>query len=109
MGAAEVVKITPNAGAGDDLTAAVKQVVQDTAALIRKAFAEGREPDAYMQFVQMTPDGDEDAVGKQLYLWSLLNSKERSAIKRMQAAERKAQASEPLDADFVSEMEQAEK
>ena len=109
MGDAELVKITPNAGAGEDLTAPIKQVVQDTAALIRKAFAEGREPDAYMQFVQMTLEGDEDAVGKQLYLWSLLNSKERSAIKRMQAAERKAQASEPVDADFVREMEETER
>jgi phage recombination protein Bet len=106
MGDAEVVshRIPANAGAGDDLTAAVKQVVQDTAALIRKAFAEGRELDAYMQFVQMTQDGDDDTIGKQLYLWSLLNSKERAAIKRTQVAERKAESGEAVDAD-VKELE----
>ena len=99
MGAAEIVKITPNAGAGDELTAAQKQIVQDTAALIRKAFAEGREPDAYMYSASLTEMGD------QLYLWSLLNSKERAAIKRMQAAERKAQSGGAVDAEFVAELE----
>ena len=109
MGAAEVVPdIKPNSGAGEELTAKVKQVVQDTAALIRKAFAEGREPDAYMQYVQMTPEGDDDAIGKQLYLWSILNSKQRAAIKRMQIAERKAITGVLVDATFVADMEAEE-
>ena len=103
MGAIEVpAKITPNAGAGDELTAAQKQVVQDTAALIRKAFTEGREPDAYMYSASLTELGD------QLYLWSLLNSKERAAIKRMQQAERKANAGGTVDAEFVADIEAEE-
>ena len=83
MGAAEVVKITANAGAGDDLNAKEKQVIADTAAIIRIALAEGREWDAYSTSTTITE------MGEQLYLWSLLNSKERAAIKRQQEAERK--------------------
>lgn len=91
MGDAQVVETRPipaNAGAGDDLTAAQKQPVLDTAALIKDAFAEGREFDMLGLAESFGPD----QIGEQLYLWSLLNSKERAAIKRLQAANRKAQA-----------------
>jgi len=78
--------ITPNAGAGEGMTNKEKQVVADTAALIKDAIAESRESDAYGLAVTI-----EDNEGK-LYLWSLLDSKERAAIKRQQEAERRAGA-----------------
>ena len=86
MGAAEIHKAIPaNAGAGEGMTAAEKQVVLNTAVLIRNALAEGKEFDAYglsQSFAE---------IQQQLYLWSLLSSKERAAIKRSQAAERNAE------------------
>ena len=90
MGAVEVHKAIPaNAGAGEEMTAAEKQVVLNTAVLIRNALAEGKEFDAYGLSQSFTE------IEQQLYLWSLLSSKERSAIKRMKTAER---ATEPVAA-----------
>lgn len=90
MGVVEVHKAIPaNAGAGEGMTAAEKQIVLNTAVLIRKALAEGREFDAYGLSQSFTE------IEQQLYLWSLLNSSERAAIKRMQAAERKAENAAP--------------
>lgn len=91
MGDAQVVPdIRPNSGAGDDLTAAQKQPVLDTVALIKVAFKEGREFDA----LALAESFGNEQIGELLYLSSLLNSKERAAIKRMQIANRKAEKSD---------------
>lgn len=82
--------ITPNTGAGDSLTNKQKSIIADTAALIKDKLEEGKEYDAYGLATSISTAGEELENEKKLYLWSLLNSKERAAIKRQQEAERKA-------------------
>lgn len=82
-------KVTPNAGAGDELTAKEKQVVMDTFVLIKDAFQENREWDAYQAYCSITEND------QKLYLWSQLGPKERASIKRMGEAERKGDAPKP--------------
>lgn len=77
-------KIIPNADAGESLTAKEKQVVADVAIVAKDYLAEGKDFDAYAVIEQANFD-----VDAKLFLWSQLNSKERSALKRMAAAERK--------------------
>lgn len=77
-------RITPNAGAGDRMTEKEKQVVADTAILVKDAIKDGRDWDAYSAAITI------EEMEAKLYLWSLLDSKERATIKRMQAAENKA-------------------
>lgn len=76
-------KITPNAGAGDELNAKQKQRVADVAVVVKDCLAEGKDWDAYSNVELAEFDNEE-----KLYLWALLNSKERSALKRMAEAEK---------------------
>ena len=76
-------RITPNAGAGEGMTAKQKQVVADTAIQVKDYIAEGKDFDAYSLCETIT-----ELEGK-LYLWTQLNSKEKAAMKRMGEAERK--------------------
>lgn len=78
--------ITPNAGAGDGLTAKQKQRILDVTIVVKDKLAEGRDWDAYSEVELAKLDNDE-----KLFLWAQLNSKERSALKRMADAERKKQ------------------
>jgi len=80
-------KITPNAGAGDDLTAAQKQRVLDVAVVVKDYLHESKEWNALEELEHANLD-----MGEKLYIWSLFDSKERSAIKRMQEAQRKNEA-----------------
>lgn len=73
--------ITPNSGAGDGMTNKEKQMVADTATQIKDKIAESNEWGAYSLAVTITE------LEHKLYLWSLLDSKERATIKRMQSAE----------------------
>lgn len=77
-------KITPNAGAGDDLTAAEKNKVLDIFVVVKDYLKAGKDWNAYEELETANFD-----TGQKLYMWSMLDSKERSAIKRMQEAERK--------------------
>ena len=81
-------KVTPNAGAGDGLTAKEKGVVIDVATVIKDALREGKEWDAYQEYVGADFDNDH-----KLFLWANLDSKERSALKRMAASEKKSESS----------------
>jgi hypothetical protein len=74
-------KITPNAGAGDNLAAKQKSMVRDTHTLIVDALNEDRDADAlgYCESI-----GD-DMMEEKLYLWSLLDSKQRRRIKEQSA------------------------
>lgn len=79
-------KVTPNAGAGDVLTAKQKGVIADTAIAIKDALSESKDWDAYQ-----LAEGANFDLDEKLYLWAQLDSKERSALKRMGEAERKKQ------------------
>jgi hypothetical protein len=75
-------KITPNAGAGDELTNARKSRCADIAIEAKDYLNEGKEWDAYQSLETAKLEMDE-----KLYIWTLFNSKERAALKRMQKAE----------------------
>lgn len=77
--------ITPTTGALEALTAARQEVVMATAAGVRACMAEDRAMDAYSLCETSGFDNDE-----KIALWSLLDSKTRSALKRMAEAERSA-------------------
>jgi len=77
-------KITPNSGAGDGLTNTVKQRCADIAIEAKDFLAVGKEWDAYQALETAKLEMDE-----KLYIWTLFDSKERAAIKRMQNAENK--------------------
>ena len=79
-------KVTPNAGAGEDMTNAQKQKVMDVAVVVKDCLAEGKEWDAYSNVELAEFDNDE-----KLFLWAQLNSGERTALKRMAKAERSKQ------------------
>jgi hypothetical protein len=72
------VAIPANAGAGDDLDADQKKMVELTRDKIIEALAAGKDFDAYALCESLT----DDMVAEKLYLWSLLNSKQRSSIKK---------------------------
>jgi ERF superfamily protein len=82
-----VSKITPNAGAGDDLTNPQKQRCLDVSIVVKDYLQEGKEWNALEELEHADLD-----MGEKLYIWSLFNSKEKSAIKRMQEAQRKNEA-----------------
>lgn len=75
-------KITPNAGAGEGMTEKQKSMVRDTQILIVDALNEDRDADALGYCESIT----DEQLEEKLYLWSLLDSKQRRRIK--QAAER---------------------
>lgn len=80
-------KITPNAGAGDELDAEQKRMVELTRDNVVEALNNGRDFDAYGLCESFT----DEMLAEKLYLWSLLNSKERSRLKK-QADEAKRKA-----------------
>lgn len=69
-------RITPNAGAGDDLTEEQKDMVKSLAAKVVKWFASDSVGDAFAEIDNTTLDPEEKR-----YLWSLLDSKQRAALK----------------------------
>jgi hypothetical protein len=73
--------IPANHGAGDDLDATQKQMVELTRDKIVEALAAGKDWDAYSLCESLT----DEMVAEKLYLWSLLDSKQRSAIKKQSA------------------------
>ena len=79
-----VSKVTPNSGAGDGLTNGVKQRCADIAIEVKDFLKEGKEWDAYQALETAKLD-----MEQKLYIWTLFDSKERAAIKRMQSAENK--------------------
>lgn len=74
-------KITPNAGAGDNLTEKQKSMVRDTHTLIVDALNEDRDADAFGYCESIT----DEMLEEKLYLWSLLDSKQRRRIKEQSA------------------------
>lgn len=71
-------KITPNAGAGENLTEKQKSMIRDTHTQVMDALGEDRDWDAYALCESLTELEDK------LYLWSLLDSKSRRRIKEQQ-------------------------
>jgi hypothetical protein len=67
--------IPANAGAGETLTGKQKSIVRDTATMIIDALAEERDVDAFGYCESVTE------VDEKLFLWSLLDSKQRRRIK----------------------------
>jgi hypothetical protein len=74
-------KVTPNAGAGENMTAKQKSMVRDTHTLIVDALAEDRDADALGYCESIT----DEMLEEKLYLWSLLDSKQRRRIKEQAA------------------------
>jgi hypothetical protein len=70
-------KVTPNAGAGEGMTGKQKSMVRDTYTLIVDALNEDRDADALGYCESIT----DDQLEEKLYLWSLLDSKQRRRIK----------------------------
>ncbi len=87
--AAASAAITPNAGAGDEMTAKEKSVVLDHAAVIKDFIKTGNDWGAY-EYIEERDFNTE----QKLFLWAQLSSSERSAIKRVGAADRTRQAKE---------------
>jgi hypothetical protein len=79
--------IPANAGAGDDLDADQKKMVEKTRDGVVVALNENRDFDAYGLCESLT----DDMLAEKLYLWSLLDSKQRSRLKKQaDAAKQKA-------------------
>lgn len=76
-------RITPNAGAGDSLTGKEKSMVRDTYTLVVDALNEERDFDAYGLCESVSE------VDQKLFLWSLLDSKQRRRIKEQAEREKK--------------------
>lgn len=70
-------KITPNAGAGEGMSEKQKSMVRDTCTLIIDALNEDRDADALGYCESIT----DEQLEEKLYLWSLLDSKQRRRIK----------------------------
>lgn len=75
--------ITPTTGALEAITAKQQEVVMATATDIRASFAEDRAMDAYGLYT-----GSGFGAEEKIALWSLLPSDVRSALKRLDEAER---------------------
>lgn len=71
-------KITPNAGAGDELDKKTKSMVVDLHTSVVDALNEDRDFDAYSLCESLT----DEQLEEKLYLWSLLDSKQRSRLKK---------------------------
>lgn len=78
-------KVTPNAGAGEDLDANQKKMVELTRDKVVEALNAGKDFDAYSLCESLT----DEMLAEKLYLWSLLDSKQRSTIKRQADAAKK--------------------
>jgi len=80
-------KITPNAGAGDDLDVETKKMVELTRDKVVEALTQDRDFDAFALCESFT----DDMLAEKLYLWSLLDSKQRRRLKNQaEAAKQKA-------------------
>ena len=79
--------VTPTAGVLGSLPAARQEVINETAVEIRSLLANDQAWDAYSLLEGSGFDADEQTA-----LWSLLDSKQRSALKRLQDAARSEQA-----------------
>ena len=75
--------ITPNAGAGDSLTGKEKSMIRDTHTLVVDALNEDRDFDAYGICESVVE------VDQKLFLWSLLDSKQRRRLKEQAEREKK--------------------
>ena len=84
----KVSRITPNAGAGDDLDQETKRLVETTRDHILVALNEGKDWDAYALCESLT----DEQMAEKLYLWSLLDSKQRSRIKKQADIAKKQKA-----------------
>ena len=71
-------RITPNSGAGDELDPEQKKMVELTRDKVLAALAESRDFDAYSLCESFT----DEMLAEKLYLWSLLDSKQRSRLKK---------------------------
>lgn len=76
-------RITPNAGAGESLTGKEKSMIRDTCTLVVDALNEERDFDAYALCESVTE------VDQKLFLWSLLDSKQRRRIKEQAEREKR--------------------
>jgi hypothetical protein len=81
-------RITPNAGAGDDLDAKQKEMVQLTRDKIIEALTANKDWDAYSLCESLT----DEMMAEKLYLWSLLDSKQRRRIKNQAEAAKQQKA-----------------
>lgn len=79
--------ITPTAGVLGSLPAARQEIINETAAQIREYMANDRPLDAYGLIDASGFDADE-----QVALWSLLDARQRSALKRIADADKAAKA-----------------
>ena len=70
--------IPANHGAGDELDVTQKQMVELTRDRVIEALDAGKDFDAYSLCESLT----DEMLHEKLYLWSLLSSKQRSAIKK---------------------------
>ena len=79
--------IPANHGAGDDLDPEQKKMVELTVEKIKESLAAGKDWDAYSLCESFT----DEMLSEKLYCWKLLDSKQRSAIKRQaEAAKQRA-------------------
>jgi hypothetical protein len=81
-------RITPNSGAGDDLDAKQKEMVQLTRDKILEALKDNKDWDAYSLCESLT----DEMMAEKLYLWSLLDSKQRRRIKNQAEAAKQQKA-----------------
>lgn len=80
--------IPANHGAGDDLDPELKRMVEITRDKVVEALIQGRDFDAYALCESLT----DEQLAEKLYLWSLLDSKQRSTIKKQAEEARKRAA-----------------
>ena len=80
--------ISANHGAGDDLDAETKQMVEVTRDKVVEALSQDRDWDAYALCESLT----DEMIGEKLYLWKLLDSKQRSRIKKQSEVAKQKQA-----------------
>ena len=75
----KAVKITPNAGAGDNLTRKQKGVVEELAGKVVDFFNSERPQEAFNAY----ETSEEWDVEEKVYLWTFLDSAQRATIKRL--------------------------
>lgn len=78
--------IPANHGAGDDLDQPQKLMVEHTRDKVVEALEAGKDWDAYALCESLT----DEMIAEKLYLWSLLDSKQRSRLKKQGEAAKKS-------------------
>lgn len=100
--------ITPTAGASDAVSPERADQIKAIADKAVEWLNSGSVGDAYMEIENAALDSEE-----KIYLWTFLDSKQRSALKKEAARVREATQSAPAlaapDPAFVAEMEEAER